>query len=55
MTTGAVMKNNLTDEKREQRNARMRAAYRKKKEDGMVEEQDENLPPLTILGKMFCV
>jgi hypothetical protein len=57
MTTGSVMnvtkqtmKSNLTDEKREQINARRRAAYRKKKEDGAVKLRDENQPSLTMSG-----
>ena len=44
------MKNNLTDEKREQRNARRRAAYRKKKEDATVKLKDENQPSLPRAG-----
>lgn len=46
------MKKNLTDEKREQKNARRRAAYRKKKEDGTVKLQDENQPSLPMTAGM---
>ena len=45
-----TMKGNLSDEKREQINARRRAAYRKKKEDGAVKLRDENQPSLTMSG-----
>jgi len=48
MTTGSVVRVSkpskkviLSDEKREQINAKRRAAYRKKKEDGTVKRQDE--------------
>lgn len=44
--------NSLAHEKREHKNAQRRANYRKKKEQLI---QDENLPPLTISGKIFYV
>ena len=44
------------DEKRELIKARRRAAYRKKKEEATVKQQDENLSALTISGKnVLCV
>lgn len=39
------------EEKMEQIKARRRAAYRKKKEEATVKQQDENLSALTISGK----
>ncbi|KAM3411067.1 hypothetical protein ACQJBY_002982 [Aegilops geniculata] len=45
-----TLKNGMSDEKREQYNARRRAAYRKKKEDGTVKRQDENQPSLPMSG-----
>ena len=44
------------DEKREFIKSRRRAAYRKKKEEATVKQQDENLSALTISGKnVLCV
>jgi hypothetical protein len=53
MTTGAVMKINITDEKTEQKNAWRRAAYRNKKEDGTVKLRDENQPSLPMTGMII--
>ena len=44
------------DEKNDQIKARGRAAYRKKKEESTVKQQDENLSALTISGKnVLCL
>ena len=53
LTTGVLVKNKCTDEKREQRNARRRATYRKKKEEAIVKQQDENQPSLTMPGMII--
>jgi hypothetical protein len=49
-----TMKGNLSDEKREQINARRRAAYRKKKEDDAVKLHGDIQTSLTMSGMNVC-
>jgi hypothetical protein len=52
---GVVIEKNIKDEKREQRNARRRASYQKKKDDGTVKLIDEDKSSLPMTGMIiYC-